>query len=185
MGKLLRESLARSPVVRFGEYEYFVHPLSDGIPALEPALLSEVVEEICAVADLRGVARIVTVEAMGIPIATALSLRLALPLTIVRKREYGLAGEIRLGQSTGYSKGELFVNGLARGDRVLVVDDVMSTGGTLLPLLSALAANGIEVVDAVVIFEKVGARPQHDAEGGPRVRALQRIDVRDGRVVVL
>jgi len=38
----LRASLAGSPVVRFGDYDYFVHPITDGIPLGDPKVLEEV-----------------------------------------------------------------------------------------------------------------------------------------------
>jgi len=35
-------SLEASPVMRRGEYDYFIHPITDGVPLVEPALLREV-----------------------------------------------------------------------------------------------------------------------------------------------
>src|SRR5687768_9957744 len=134
MGERLRKSLESAPVLDLDGYSYFVHPLTDGIDRIEPALLREIVEETLEIADT-SVDAILTVEAMGIPFATALSLETGVPVTVVRKRPYGFAGEVAVGQKTGYSKGTLYVNGLKRGDRVLIVDDVISTGGTLAPLL--------------------------------------------------
>src|SRR5687768_1150020 len=122
MGERLRASLVDAPVVKVGDYDYFVHPLSDGIPLVDPDLLNEVVLDVCAVADLR-VDRILTAEAMGIPLATALSMETGIPFSVVRKRRYGLPGEIVLAQKTGYGKGDLYVNGIKPGERVLVVDD--------------------------------------------------------------
>lgn len=184
MGELLRRSLAEAPVVDFGGYQYFVHPLTDGVPAIEPALLAEVVRDIRSIADLE-VDRIVTVEAMGIPLATALSLATNVPVSVVRKRRYGLPGEREIGQSTGYSKGSLYVNGLNKGDRILFLDDVVSTGGTLAPLLRAFREMGIVVADVVVAIEKGEGRGLIEKEFGVRVKTLARIEVRDGRVQLL
>ena len=185
MSRLLRESLEGCPVVAFGDYQYFVHPLTDGVPTIEPALLTEVVQDIVRVADLGGVDKILTAEAMGIPLGTALSTATGIPLTIIRKRRYGLPGEIEVGQKTGYSKGALYLNGLARGDRVLFVDDVISTGGTLGPIIRALRENGIALVDVVIVFEKGDGKAAIEKEHGVRVKTLQRIEVRDGKVVAL
>lgn len=184
MGDLLRRSLLDAPVVRMGDYHYFVHPLCDGVPAIDPALLREVTQDVLAVADL-DVDRIVTVEAMGIPLATAVSLATGIPLTVVRKRRYGLPGEVEVGQQTGYGKGTLYVNDLKPGDRVLLVDDVVSTGGTLEPLLRALRTLGVVVADVVVAIEKGDGRARLERELGVRIRTLQRIEVRDGRVALL
>ncbi len=97
---------------------------------------------------------ILTVEAMGIPVANALSLKTGIPLTIVRKRPYFLeGGEVELSQSTGYSKGVLYINGLKKGgDRIIIVDDVISTGGTLLALVKALQTIGVEVMDVISVI---------------------------------
>ena len=183
MGPLLRKSLEEAPVVRFGAYDYFVHPLTDGVPAIEPALLREIVDEVVAVADM-DVDRIVTVEAMGIPLATALSLHTGIPVTVIRKRRYGLEGEREIGQATGYSKGTLYVNGLRAGQRILFLDDVISTGGTLAPLLRAFADMGIHVKDVVVAVEKGHGRAEVEKTFGIRVKTLTRIDIVDGRVRV-
>ena len=182
MGELLRRSLLDAPVVDKGGYQYFVHPLTDGIPAVEPALLRELVADVRALVDFRGADRIVTVEAMGIPLATALSLDTGVPISVVRKRSYGFPDEREIGQETGYSKGRLYVNGLRAGMRVVFVDDVISTGGTLGPLLAAFRKMDIRLHDVVVAVEKGDGRANLEREHGVRIKTLQRIEVRDGRV---
>ncbi len=140
-------SLETCPIVRRGDYNYFIHPITDGVPSLDPAVLREVATAMIKVLDLDGVDRIVAAEAMGIPIGSIISSMTDLPLNIVRKREYLLPGEIPLHQVTGYSKGQLFLNGVRKGDRVVIVDDVISTGGTTRALLAALDLVGAEVAD--------------------------------------
>jgi adenine phosphoribosyltransferase len=183
MGELLRRSALASPVVKKGGYDYFVHPLTDGVPRVDPALLKEVVDEVLAVADAR-VDLIVTAEAMGIPLATALSERTGVPFSIIRKRRYGLPGEVAVHQVTGYSKNELYINGVRPGDRVLFVDDVVSTGGTLGATLQALRQIGAVLVDVVVVFEKGDGKAKVEREHDVKVKTLLRVEVRDGRVVL-
>lgn len=183
MSPLFEESLRNARVVRFKDYDYFIHPLTDGVPEIAPDVLSEVAQRIVRIADL-DVDKIVTAEAMGIPIATALSLAAGVPFTIVRKRKYGLPGEVEIGQETGYAKGSLYLNGVDEGDRVLVVDDVVSTGGTLEPLLNALARIGAVVKDVVVLVEKNDGKARVERACGVQVKALARIDIRDGVVHV-
>lgn len=184
MGKLLRESAVKSPVVKKGAYDYFVHPLTDGVPRMDPALLKEVVDEVMAIADLR-VDLILTAEAMGIPLATALSERTGIPFAIVRKRSYGLPGEVAVHQVTGYSANQLYMNGVGKGDRVLFVDDVVSTGGTLGALIQAVRSAGAHLVDIVVVFEKGSGRAKVEEQYDVKVKTLLRVDVRDGKVHLL
>jgi adenine phosphoribosyltransferase len=148
----LQTSLINSPVIKRGEYNYFIHPISDGVPSIDPQLVEEIAEYILKITNIREVDTILTIEAMGIPVAIALSLKTGIPLTIVRKRPYFLEGEVELSQSTGYSKGVLYINGLKRGDRVIIVDDVISTGGTLLALVKALVNMGVEIEDIISVI---------------------------------
>jgi len=165
-------------MVRRGEYHYFINPVSDGIPAVEPALLREIGCAMVRTMDLEGVDRIVVVEAMGIHLGTTLSLMTDIPLTVVRKRFYGLLGEVAVHQATGYSKGELYINGLSAGMRVVIVDDVLSTGGTMVAVLAALEAIRVEVADVCVAIRR------GDPEIGRPYRYLVEIEVTD-RVKVI
>ena len=141
-------------MVKRGEYNYFIHPITDGVPIVDPALLREVCSAMLKVLDLNGVDKIVVVEAMGIHIGSVLSVMTDIPMNIVRKREYKLPGEVVVDQTTGYSKGVLYINGIKEGDRVVIVDDVVSTGGTLRALLAALRITGAEVVDICVAIQR-------------------------------
>ena len=180
----LRESLRTAPIVEKEGYQYFVHPVSDGVPMLRPELLREIVIGIVRKANLERVEKIVAPEAMGIHISTALSLMTDIPLVVVRKRSYGLDSEISVAQETGYSENEMHINDVAAGDRVLVIDDVLSTGGTLRALLTALDGMGAELVDTVAVIKKVGG--ENELESSPYVaRTLVNVDVVDGEVVIV
>ncbi|MDI9395769.1 MAG: hypoxanthine/guanine phosphoribosyltransferase [Euryarchaeota archaeon] len=148
----LKDSLIKTPVTKRGEYNYFIHPISDGVPSIDPHLVEEIADYILQISDIKKIDTILTIEAMGIPVAIALSLKTGIPLTIIRKRPYFLEGEVELSQSTGYSKGALYINGLKKGDRVIIIDDVISTGGTLLALVKALQKMGVEVMDVISVL---------------------------------
>jgi adenine phosphoribosyltransferase len=40
----IRDSLKTSPIVKMGDYDYFVNPITDGIPRMDPSILAEVLE---------------------------------------------------------------------------------------------------------------------------------------------
>lgn len=178
----LKQSLREAPVVRRGEYQYFVHPVTDGIPLVEPALLREIAAEVDRLVDLDGVDKVVTPEAMGIHHATAVALEADVPFVVVRKRSYGFPDEVAVHQTTGYAEGELFVNNVHAGDRVVLLDDVYSTGGTLRAVSDALLDLGADLRDVVVVVRRV----TEDAAALPvEVTSLVDVDVVDGEVVVL
>lgn len=175
MQGLLEESLRAAPIVKRGEYNYFIHPITDGVPYLEPGLLNDVTDRIIDLLE-PDFDKILTIEAMGIHIGTALSLRTGKPLSIIRKRKYDLPGEVKVDQSTGYSKGELFINGLSKGDRLVIIDDVISTGGTLKAVWTAVKSVGADIVDTVVVIER-GEGAQLLQSAGLSLKTLVKIDV--------
>ncbi len=183
MLEMLKESLKDCPVVMLGDYSYFIHPLTDGIPSVDPALLNEVARSIVNVGDF-DCDIIVVPEAMGILVGTAVSGIVGLPLNVIRKRKYDLPGEIDVAQHTGYSKSDMFINGIHRGDRVVVLDDVLSTGGTLCAILDALKNRiGADIIDVVVIFDKSGKKSEIAAEFNVTVKALLYVGIVDGKVL--
>jgi len=180
----LKESLESSDVVRFGEYQYFVHPITDGIPAMDPEVLDEVLNRIYDLMDL-DVDYLVGAEAMAIPLIVPLSLMTGIPYNVVRKRKYGLPGEVSVRQNTGYSEKDLFINGLKSGDRVVVLDDVVSTGGTLRAIVKALKGMGVDVRDIIVVVKKTDHLDDLEEEIGQPVRTLVSVEVKEGKVRVL
>ena len=184
MSERLIKSLEDCKVIKFGDYQYFVHPLSDGVPSLDPELLSEVADEMISMCDF-DCDYIVTAETMGIPIATAVSLKVGAPLTVIRKREYGLPGEVDISQTTGYSKNSMYINGLKKGDRVVIIDDVLSTGGTMRAIIDALKNTiGCDIVDAVVIFGKSDCDDDIFRKFGVRIKRVIDARIIDEKVTV-
>jgi adenine phosphoribosyltransferase len=180
----LKASLVRSPVVKRGDYDYFVHPLTDGIPRVDPQLLNEVVDAMIEVGNF-DCDVIMTIEALGIPLATALSFKTGKPFNIVRKKQYSLPGEVSISQVTGYSKNALFINGINAGDRVLIVDDVVSTGGTLWALVEALKSMHVKIADIIVVVEKTDKKAEIERKLGMPIKTLVKVGVADGKVVLL
>jgi adenine phosphoribosyltransferase len=180
---LLRQSLLDAPIIEKGDYHYFVHPISDGVPMLEPELLREIVIRIIRKAEIENVDKIVTPAAMGIHISTAVSLMTDIPLVVIRKRSYGLDGEVSLAKQTGYSEGEMYINDVEPGDRVLVIDDVLSTGGTMHAILDALTDIGAEVADVVAVIKKAGDNEIDDTDY--TVKTLINVAVEGGEVEIV
>ncbi len=186
--ELLLNSFDDVPVVERGEYQYFVHPLSDGIPYIHPDLIGAAARLLAPLMppperyDL-----ILTAEAMGIPLTTVLSIMVGKPMSIVRKREYGLDGEVQLGQKTGYSTNRLFMHlPKGPGGRALIVDDVLSTGGTLRAMVEGVRSCGWAVESCLILFDKMGGdgRAELERMWGFPIITLLHVEVVEGRCIV-
>jgi adenine phosphoribosyltransferase len=183
---VLQDSLRGSPIIWKGEYPYFIHPISDGIPRMDADVLRATRNLIVEMVDWSKIDLIVSVEAMGLPLLAAVGDATGKPTVVIRKREYGMEGEVRVDVSTGYSQSTTYINDISPGERILIVDDVISTGGTLEPILATLEEMGVILQDIVIAIEKGEGRERLAKErpGWP-IRTLARIDIIDGRVEIL
>jgi orotate phosphoribosyltransferase len=79
----------------------------------------------------------------AVPLVTALALETDLPTLIVRTdrpKDYGTA--------------KMIEGTLARGDRVVLIEDVVTTGGAALAAVDVLRAAGAEVLGAVCVVDR-------------------------------
>ena len=183
---VLQDSLRGSPIIWKGEYPYFIHPISDGIPRMDADVLRATRDLIVEMVDWSNIDLIVSVEAMGLPLLAAVGDATGKPTVVIRKRQYGMEGEVRVDVATGYSQSTTYINDIAPGERILIVDDVISTGGTLEPILDTLEEMGVILQDIVIAIEK-GEGRERLAKERPEwpIRTLARIDIINGRVEIL
>lgn len=180
---MIDESLRDATVIDRGGYAYLVHPLTDGVPRVPPGLLREWTAWAKARPCLRDVDLLVAPEAMALPLAAALSLAIDVPFVIMRKRPYGLPGERHLPARTGYGSSNLHLNDVRPGERVVVVEDVLSTGGTLEAVVDLVRAAGAVVAGVLVFLEKDGAAARAAERLGVPIEAMRGVRVEAGRVV--
>lgn len=123
-----------------------------------PDLLRTIGEAIAPFA--REVDRIAGVELGAVPIAAAVALASDKPYVIVRKqsKEHGTKRE--------------FEGELNKGDRVLFVEDVVTTGGTLRGAIERLRHAGAVVEDCVCVVDREEGGKIILAEIGVRLHAL-------------
>ena len=183
---VLQDSLRGSPIIWKGEYPYFIHPISDGIPRMDADVLRATRDLIVEMVDWSNIDLIVSVEAMGLPLLAAVGDATGKPTVVIRKRQYGMEGEVRVDVATGYSQSTTYINDIAPDERILIVDDVISTGGTLEPILATLEDMGVILQDIEIAIEK-GEGRERLAKERPEwpIRTLARIDIIDGRVEIL
>ena len=182
----LQDSLRGAPIIWKGDYPYFIHPISDGIPRMEAEVLRATRDLIVDMVDWSEIDIVVSVEAMGLPLLAAVGEATGKPTVVIRKRPYGMEGEVGVDVSTGYSSSTAYINDINPGERILVVDDVISTGGTLEPLLEALEKMGAILKGVIIAIEK-GEGRERLAKERPNwpIYSLARIDIVEGRVEIV
>lgn len=116
------------------------------------------------------------VEARGFMIASAVAYASGVGIVPVRKK--GKLPRETISQQYDLEYGtetlEIHTDDVPRGSRVLVLDDVLATGGTLGASASLLTRAGFNVAGFGVIMELTALRGRAQL-GGHRVRALLRV----------
>ena len=182
----LRTSLQNAPVIWKGDYPYFIHPMTDGVPRMDPDVLKAIVELTVERVDWSQVDVLLGIEAMGLPLAAPLSMATGVPLVVARKRSYGLEGEVKIDQATGYSKGVMYLNDINEGERVAILEDVLSTGGTLEAVIEGVHRAGAEVTEIVAVVEKGGGLKRlQEMHPDVRIQSLVRLEMDGAQVVLL
>jgi len=183
--KLFKNSLQKAPIIKKGNYSYIIHPILDGVPQINPDVFNEVVSEMQKRIEKCGkLDKIVTIEAMGIPLASVLSLKLNVPLIIIRKKPYNLPGEITVEQKTGYSKSKLYINKLKENENIVIVDDLVSTGGTLKAALSGLKKINVKIKGVFIAVNKGKAVENLKNEFYVDINSLIDIEVINDKIII-
>jgi len=102
--------------------------------------------------------RIVAIDARGFALGTALACELRLPLTLLRKPGK-LPGEtLRASYELEYGTSELQVQkgAIGAGERVVIADDVLATGGTLTAAVKLVRGQGATVRGVAVLMSLAG-----------------------------
>lgn len=104
--------------------------------------------------------RLAGAELGGIPLVTAAALETGLPAVLVRnrKKDYGTAKQVE--------------GRLEKGDRVLMVEDVATTGGQALEAVATLKELGAEVVAVIAVIDRQEGARENFEKAGVRFEAL-------------
>lgn len=101
-----------------------------------------------------GTTKLAGLELGGIPLATVLSLNSKLPALFVRK------------EAKPYGTRQLAEGGTVEGERLLIVEDVITTGGQVVESGKALEALGAQIVGVLCVIDREsGGRANIEAAG--------------------
>lgn len=183
---MIKEIYENAYVIKNGKYLTTVNELTDQIPALRPKCLWNAALEIVNIGKIDS-GKILTEEDKGIPIATAVSLISGLPLAVARWYPYEIEGQIKVPFSCEYNKGNLYINGIEPGDHVTIIDDTISTGGTIIALISAIKERNAIVDEVIALVEKVdySGVERVKKETGITVKTVIKIKVDSKKVTVI
>jgi len=107
----------------------------------EPALLKRLGEELATLVP-HATERLAAPELGAVLLGGAVSMETGLPLLLVRK------------EPKGYGTGKQIEGRFTAGDRITVIEDVVTTGGDSLRSVQVLRDAGLEVIHLVVVLDR-------------------------------
>ena len=108
----------------------------------DPEILLVVAKIISKKIDKLEIEKIAGPALGAIPIVTAVSIESSIPMLMIRK------------EKKDYGTSELIEGDLKEGDRVIILEDVTTTGNSLLKAIQAVSVNGGNVVKSYVVVDR-------------------------------
>jgi xanthine phosphoribosyltransferase len=160
---------------------------------VDPVLMDACGKEFARRFALVGATRVLTAEISGIAPALMAAKYLNLPVVYARKNKpVTMPDTVYLTIAPSHTKGhmvELIVSPeyLARGERVLIIDDFLASGSTIQGLVRLTQAAGAELVGIGTLVEKVfeGGREVLSLLGVPIESLVSIASMDDGKIIFL
>jgi orotate phosphoribosyltransferase len=125
----------------------------------DPALLHDIAAAMAALVP-SGIDALAGLELGGVPLATLLSQQTGLPARFVRKA------------AKPYGTCRLAEGGEVRGERLLIVEDVVTSGGAILDAARELRAAGAICERVVCVIDRESGGPENLTAAGLQLDAL-------------
>ncbi|MTV48825.1 xanthine phosphoribosyltransferase [Heliobacillus mobilis] len=149
---------------------------------LDPAFIMRMGEELARRFTDAGITRVLTVEASGIVVASAVGLTLGVPVVFAKKKKASTQNDVYRSQIYSFTRQEsvditVTKRYLRSDDTVLIIDDFLAHGEALKGLVDIVKQSGARLAGAGIVIEK---RFQRGAERlraeGMRIEALAAIE---------
>ena len=125
----------------------------------DPKLLRDIAEALVPLVP-PGVDALAGLEMGGIPLATMLSQFTGLPVLFVRK------------QAKEYGTCKIAEGGSVAGRKLLIVEDVVTSGGAITDAAKALLAEGAILADVICVIDRESSGPANLAKANLALKAL-------------
>ena len=167
---MLKDSLIECGAIKFGKFKltsgkessYYVDIKQ---ASTNPTVLNEIAKEMNKVSSVDSFDLIAGMELGAVPLAVALALETKVPYVIIRK------------EKPSHGTGKQIVGNSEPGQNVLIVEDVATTGGSVVKAIDILRDEGLKVTKIIVVVDREEGAGEllkkYDVELLPLVKASE------------
>ena len=129
--------------------------------------LKEITEEMCNIYADKGITKIVGIESRGFVMSSAVAVRLGAGVVLCRKPGKLPCETVQesYAKEYGIDTIEIHKDAIKKGTKVVIVDDLIATGGTLEAACKLVEMLGGEVVKISVVMELAGLEGRKKLSG--------------------
>jgi adenine phosphoribosyltransferase len=186
--KLLRikKTFIGAPIInKRGKYPYSFFSLTDFNPPMDPDLVEDMADLLIYYGDLRNIDLIVSeADRGGGPLTHAVARKTGIPYTLANWYPIEVKGAISVKASVGFSgNGTICIFGLKPKQRIIFVDDIISSGGTARALIQAIHKAGGLIEQALFVGEKVNFNASQIIEKEFKIQIISLVKfIADGNI---
>jgi len=170
--KEIFKAFNEQPVKWLKDRNYVITPLLDHDPETTYVLMKDVVKSLSKLTDFSKADKIVGEEDRGGYIASLLAYANKKSLAMVKWFPIDAKKNIKIKFRNAYTKGNMYLYGVKENDRVILIEDMVDSGGTIISMIKLLRKAGAKIIDVIVIAEK------EEFNGIKRIKKETGIDVK-------
>jgi adenine/guanine phosphoribosyltransferase-like PRPP-binding protein len=141
-------------IVKLRRTNYIVNPITDHYPETNYDLIKDIVKELSKLTDFSKANKIVGEEDRGGYIAGFMALKKKKALAMVKWNPIGIEGEIKINFRNSYTNGKMYLHGVKKGDKIILVEDLIDSGGTIIAMIKLLRKAKINIIDVICVGTK-------------------------------
>jgi len=133
---------------------FLVNPLTDHYPTTTYEILDDVVKSLEKLTDFSKANKLIGEEDRGGFLVAVMAYYLKKPFGMVKWNPNGLNDGVSVDFRNAYTEGKMYLSGVEKGDKVILIEDMVDSGGSIIGMIELCKKAEVELIDILVVAEK-------------------------------
>lgn len=142
------------PTVNVNWEKYVINPLTDHQPCTTYNMLETVIQGFIKVSNISNVDKIIWEEDRWWFISALISYKTKIPFWLVKWNPWGYDWDIYVDFRNMYTNWKMYLNWAKKWDKVIIVEDMVDSWGTIIAMIKLLKKHDVEIIDIFAVSVK-------------------------------